>query len=409
MSKILEISSTASKGGRVPIKIALLKIHTDPTETNKNGIHWEHEYVKNAIESAKSMPLCAEFADDKKGIPLGHGLTGEIKNDDGIKEPVFENSETVGVIESASIEQIKDDAGNDIEALVGTGVLYNQRYPEFVKWVRQNYALSQVCTSIEIMGLKENENKIVYKEEKPTDDFRTPVEFVFSGSAILSVSPADDNAIVLEVAQKKCKKEEQTNMEFNMDEIKAVVRDTMSEINSANDDSEAKIQELNNTITELNAQIEEKDNTISELNASAEEMQKLLDKMQADQRTYWEEREILEKEIAKAKVAEKLAEIDSALGEFNEEEKEICKEDIDTLKKNINACEKKEELNEVTSEINSIKSKICMAIVEKQKKAEMDAKIAEQNSVKETVEVEDIFSEMCSEVISKDAEDVNIF
>ena len=79
------------------------------------------------------------------------------------------------------------------------------------------------------------------------------------------------------------------------------------------------------------------------------------------------------------------------------------------LKENINACKKKEELNNVTSEINSIKSKICMNIVEKQKKAEADAKIAEQNSKKETVETEDIFSEMCTEVNTSDEEDLNIF
>ena len=82
---------------------------------------------------------------------------------------------------------------------------------------------------------------------------------------------------------------------------------------------------------------------------------------------------------------------------------------IDKLKENINACKKKEELNNVTSEINSIKSKICMSIVEKQKKAEADAKIAEQNSKKETVETEDIFSEMCTEVTTSDEEDLNIF
>ena len=50
-----------------------------------------------------------------------------------------------------------------------------------------------------------------------------------------------------------------------------------------------------------------------------------------------------------------------------------------------------------------------MSIVEKQKKAEAEAKIAEQNSQKETVETEDIFSEMCIEVTTSDKEDLNIF
>mgnify|MGYP003415454206 FL=1 len=51
-----------------------------------------------------------------------------------------------------------------------------------------------------------------------------------------------------------------------------------------------------------------------------------------------------------------------------------------------------------------------MDIVAKQKKAEAEAVVAEQNSVKEQKETEvvDIFSEMCSETQTED-EDVNIF
>ena len=49
-----------------------------------------------------------------------------------------------------------------------------------------------------------------------------------------------------------------------------------------------------------------------------------------------------------------------------------------------------------------------MDIVANQKKAEAEAKIAEQNSVKETV-VEDIFSEVCTESHTEEVEDLNIF
>ena len=133
--------------------------------------------------------------------------------------------------------------------------------------------------------------------------------------------------------------------------------------------------------------------------------------MKDDQKTYWAEREILEQEIAKAKVAEKLAELDATLGEFNEDEKEVAKDDIDKLREQINACQKKDELNNVSSEINSIKSKICMAIVAKQKADEKkQARIAEQNSHEEKVDIEDIFAEMCSEsVVDDEKEDLNIF
>lgn len=51
LNNILEISETTTKGGRVPVKIALLKIADDDiNETNKNGLHWKEEYVKNAID-----------------------------------------------------------------------------------------------------------------------------------------------------------------------------------------------------------------------------------------------------------------------------------------------------------------------------------------------------------------------
>lgn len=407
LNNILEISQRSNKNGRVPIKIALLKIHDDPKETNKNGIHWKKEYVLNAIDSVKGMPLCCEFASEDKSCPLGHGLTGEVVDSNGVHEPVFENSDVVGTFEKAEIETIKDINGNEIEALCGYGYLYYQRYPKLVDWVRKGFATGEVCTSIEIMGLKENDNKIIY-EDGYNENMRSPMIYCFSGCALLSVAPSDDAAVVLEISQRKTtNKEEKKNMEFDKKEFEAIVKSALSEINSEKKSHDEEVSELNEKISELSSKVEEKDTKISELNASVEQLQETLKKMESDINTYWAEREILEREIAKAKVAEKLAELDSSLSEFNAEEKEIAKEDIEELKKNINACQKKEELNNVTSEINSIKSKICMEIVAKQKQAESEARISEQNS--EEVKIEDIFSEVCSEKYVDDDEEVNIF
>lgn len=409
-NNILEISKRSNKNGRVPIKVALLKIHDNTEDTNKNGLHWKREYIEATMESAIGMPFCAEFVDDGKEVPLGHGLTGQIINSEGLPEPIFENSEVVGTCNEVSIETIKDADGNDIEVLVGSGFLYAQRYPNFVKWVRKNYALGEVCTSIEIMGTPENDNKIVFEEEEPTDDFRTPMTFLISGSAILSVSPADDDAIVLEVAEKKEKKEENSKMEFTIDEMKNSIKEVISELNDKSQDYEAKISELNSTIETKDAEIAEKDGTISELNASVETIKAALSKLEEDQKTWWEERETLIKELAKAKVAEKLGEVNKALEKYSDEEKEVAKDDIEKLTSDISACEKVEELNNVASEINNIVNKINGAIVDTQKKAEADAKIAEQNAQKEEkVEVEDIFSEMCELEENKEEEDVNIF
>lgn len=396
LGKILEISKQTSKGGRVPIKIALLKIHEDEKETNKNGLHWKEEYVLNAIDSVKLMPICASFCDETKSTPLDHGLTGEEIDNDGVREPLFENSETVGCFESANIEDVNIN-GNDIRALVANGFLYNQRYPNFVKWVRQNKALGNVDSSIEIMGLETNDNKIVYEESEPKDEFRTPKEFVFSGTSILSVSPADDNAIVLEVAQKQENKEDKT---LDEKELKELIQSTISETNSKNEELLAKITELNSTISEKDSVIAEKEEKIVELNATVEQVQKALDDLKKEHETYWAERDALEKELGVLKAKARIGELNAAIEGFSDEEKKYAESEINSFN------EKPLEGN-----IDAIVDKIYAGIGQASKKADAEAKVAEQNSAKENKdnEVIDIFSEMCSETQDDNEEDVNIF
>lgn len=393
LRKILEISKQTSKGGRVPIKIALLKIHEDEKETNKNGLHWKEEYVLNAIDSVKLMPICASFCDETKSTPLDHGLTGEEIDNDGVREPLFENSETVGCFESASIEDVNVN-GNDIRALIANGFLYNQRYPNFVKWVRQNKALGNVDSSIEIMGLETNDNKIVYEESEPKDEFRTPKEFVFSGTSILSVSPADDNAIVLEVAQKQKNKEDKT-----LDE-KELIQSTISETNSKNEEFMKKINKLNSTISEKDSVIAEKKEKIVELNATVEQVQKALDDLKKEHETYWAERDVLEKELGELKAKARIGELNAAIEGFSDEEKKFAESEINSFN------EKPLEGN-----IDAIVSKIYAGIGQASKKTSDEAKVAEQNFAKENKENEviDIFSEMCSETQDNSEEDVNIF
>lgn len=386
LNNILEISKRVSKGGRVPIKIALLKIHDDPSETNKNGIHWKEEYVLNAIESAKGMPICATFLDETKTVPFDHGLTGEYVDENGVHEPLFENSEVVGIIENANIEEII--VGEEtIKSLVGTGFLYLQRYKNFVEWVRENFALSNVDTSIEIMGLEVNGNKIIYEEENPTDKYRSPKVFQFTGDVILAVPPAEDTAIVLEVAQNKNDNKEET---VNMDEkeLKALVQSTIAESNSKND-------ELNAKIEELNSQIVAKDNTISELNATVEQVRQALDDLQKEHETYWAEREALEKELGELKAKARLGELNSAIENFTDDEKKYAEAEINAFKE-----------KPLEGDVNSIVSKIYAGIGQAQKQADTDAKIAELNSKKEDEKL-DIFAEVNS--VEDDDEDVNIF
>ncbi|MEY8352592.1 hypothetical protein AALB39_04455 [Lachnospiraceae bacterium 54-53] len=384
-NNILELSKRAVRGGKVPIKIALLKIHENATDTNKNGIHWNEEYVLNAANNSGSIPICSQFLDETKSTPYGHGYTNDLVNEDGSKEPVFENSEVTGSLEKYSIEEIID-GDKTIKVLAGEGFLFHSRYPNFVKWVRQNYALDKVDSSIEIMGLETNQNKIVYEEDKPTDQFRTPKEFILSGTAILSVSPADDDAIVLEVAEKR-KKEEQKVMEFDMNEVKNVIRDTISETNTKNAEFETKISELNELVIA-------KENTIVELNATVEQVQAALDQLKKDHDTYWAEREILEKELATLKAEKRISELNEAISVYTDEEKKFAESEINSFNE-----------DPAKGDIEGIKAKICVGIVAAQKEQE---KVSEVNSKKDTTTTEDIFSEVCT-YSDTDEEDVNIF
>lgn len=382
---VLEISSRAKKNGRVPIKIALLKIHEDDNEVNKNGIHWKREYVENAMDTAISMPICAEFLTDDKDIPFGHGLTGVIVDENGVKEPVFENSETVGVIESVSIETV-NDGENDIEVLCGTGVLFSQRYPNFVKWVRNNYQNDvKIDTSIEISGLEENANKIVYDGE-PKKEYRIPSVFCFTGTAILSIEPSDNNAIVLEISQKN-NKEAKVKMDFNMDEVKKVIADTINELNN-------KEVLLTNEVADLNAQLKAKDaviaekvselnskeENIAELNENIEKIKQALQEMESERQTWWTERDALEKQLGELRAEKRLAELNSATANFSDEEKKFAESEINSFKE-----------NPLEGDVEAICNKIYAGIGQAAK--EEAERIAEINA-KNTNTSADIFSDV---------------
>ena len=410
---IFELSSKKYKNGRRPFVATLYELQPPEcvvdnvgTKYNKNGITFLEEYASKYLDSIKDMSVRVEFIDDDRTMILGHGETGI---EDGL--PLFNNATTVGHFIEGYIDDVEIN-GETKRCVCGKGYLDEMAYQPFIKSLEEQINNgSSVDGSIEIYRTENNE-AIVYLDGWH-DKGRIPTEYIHSGWDFV-LCPADESSTLLELNNSKNKKEEQQKMDEK--ELKELIQTTISETNSKND-------ELNAQIAELNSQIEAKDNTISELNASVEQLQATIDKMEADHRTYWEEREILEKELAKAKVAEKLAELDSALSEFNEKEKECASEDIKQLTANLNACKNednacgdkkteldacKKELNNATSEINAIVDKICRNIVANQKKAEAEAKIVEQNSAKETI-VEDIFSEVCMESHVEDEEDLNIF
>lgn len=403
---IVELSEKKYKNGRRPFTAILYELQPPDcvvddvgTKYNKNGITFLEEYCAPQLDSIKDMSVTVSFLDDERTMISGHGMTG-IK--DGM--PIFDNATTVGHFTEGYIDNIESD-GETKRVVIGKGYLDEMRYSSFVEQLEidLNNGIS-VEGSIEIYKAEGNDG-IVYKKGYLSKG-RIPVTFIHAGWSLVS-NPADSTSSLVELNEKKNKKEEEETMDMN--EVKSVIQSTISELNDKSQDYEVKIADLNAQIEKLNAEIENKNNTISELNVSVGQVQAALDKLNKDHETYWAEREILEKELAKAKVAEKLGELNLALGEFNDEEKEIAKDDIEKLTTEINSAEKKEALDNVTSEINSIKSKICMNIVAKQKQAEAESqRVSELNAKNSEHDVDDIFSEICSEN-KQDDEDLNIF
>lgn len=330
MNTILEMGSKNLKGGRKYIKMALLTIHEE-NETNLNGIHWSEKNVLANIESIKGIPICCEFTDETKSVPLGHGYSDQVIDENGNAYPLFENSEVVGTIEKAQIETITiDDV--DKRVLVGEGYLYNQRYPNFVKWLKDNMSDGQVKSSIEIIGTEENNNHIIYEGEV-SDEYRTPSVFSYSGTCVLSVVAADENAIVLEAAslnKHKTKESEENVMdEKTLALICDSVKSTISETNSKNAEYETKIAELNQIIAD-------KDSKIAELNASVAEIQAAIDAVRAEMKqkedeldAAWSEKAALEKALGEAKAKERLGELNEAIKNFSDEQKEFAKDEIE--------------------------------------------------------------------------------
>ena len=378
MNKILEINKRISKGGRKNIRMVLLTIHEEG-EMNRNGITWVEQYVLDNLESIKGIPICATFLDEDKEDLYDHGYTETVESEDGKSEPLFLNSESVGVIEDAKIEVIEID-GETKKVLVGYGYIFCQRYPNLCEKLES----SKVKSSIEIMGTDENNRKIVY-DGGYKEKGRKPMVFDFTGTCLLGVLEADENCYVLEVAENK-NKEEKLNMDEN--KIIEVIQKAITETNAVKADTETKIAELNSQIEAKDAEIKEANEAKEVAENNASEKDSKIAELEAENAK-------LKEELAACKKREACEAFDAMLVNYTDDEKKCVESEINAYKE-----------NPLDGNADEIISKICRNIVENQKKAEADAKIAEQNEAKEN-ETIDIFSEVNSDE-EKD-EDTNIF
>ena len=168
------------------------------------------------------MPLCAEFVDNDKDIPYGHGLTGLKGN-----IPVFENSVQVGTFEDWMIENIDFD-GEKHKCLCGIGYINENRYPNFCDWIDKQIAeKNKIFGSVETTGTPENNGEIIYQDGWK-EKGRVPMIYDYTGYCIVTVRPSDDKAILLEF-------QEGTKVEVEeKDDYDDVFLDLLGERNAAN-------------------------------------------------------------------------------------------------------------------------------------------------------------------------------
>lgn len=382
--RFFEISKKMSKGGRRKIKMALLEIYSDEKQTNKNGIHWTRENILANIGTAIDMPICAEFPTEDKEMPWGHGMTSIDVTEN---EPLFEDSEGVGHISKAYIDEISID-GEMHTVLVGEGYLYAQRYPRFMEWLDDNIKLGRIWSSIEIVGKPENNKIIVYEESEPTQEFRTPKEFDFSATAILSIEAADDSALIIEVNNKT--KEDKKMDEQTIAMLMQSVKDAVSEMNASKEVVDTQMAELNQVIST-------KDSEIAELNAKIAELTEQIASYETKIAESNSKITELETACAEHDKEMKKIELNSALSEFSEVEKDYAKAEIESF----NA-------DPMSVEINSIITKIYTEIGKNAKATPVVTPVVESNSKAE--DLDDIFAEVVEvNSTTEESADINIF
>jgi uncharacterized coiled-coil protein SlyX len=317
------------KAGRVKITMSAYEIHDagNYSQHNKRGLHWEEKYTRENMESAVGAPFVVRFIDDDRSFISDHG---RMENDIEDGTIIFPDSDTVGHIEKVWIEEKEIDEKLR-KVLMVSGVIYDQRYHELVKYLRTALASKgRVKGSVEICG-KGKSPQIVYEHGLGSHDAdgnlivpRTPVQYDISALAILSdfVPPADDGSQVIEINSMKYSRTQINKKDNNKKE-----ESNMAEINTE-------------TVIELNT-----------------------------------------------KVATQAAEINNLQHQVNEKDAELnkCKEELNACKEELNAYKKKEEeLNKCKEELNSSKNKeteLNSLLVEANKTVESQkTQIAELNS-----------------------------
>ena len=337
--RILELSSKDDKDGRRRVKVILHEIYKDKSQHNKNGITWLEEYCKNNIDSVKGISITCEFVNDERTEILGHGETGI---EDGV--PILENATMIGVLERGYIDDIEVD-GETKRALIGEGYIDAMRYKNFVDVLEEKIKANEtIFGSVEIIGLKENGNRIKYLNGYQ-EIGRIPTEYRYSGFAVLGVMPSDETARLIEINNRKG-------------------IDTMEKLEKIFEKFEEKFDKTN----EYKQALEQKQKEIDDLTKQIEDLKAqnefLADKLKENDR--------LKEELDKLKSSTLKEQLSAALADFSDKEKEVAKESIEKFSADpINSDESIQDI------VDTILVAIGKEVCELKKK-----KVSEQNSYK---------------------------
>ena len=387
-----EVSSKCNIAGRRPIKVILHEIFTDDSQWQENGISWLEPYVEENLHSVIGMSIVAEFLTGDRDIPYGHGMT-EVRTRDNL--PLFEDATMVGHFDKAYVDSVEID-GVTKRVFVAEGTLDEMRYPNFVAWLREHMEESTIKGSVEIVGKAEHDGHIIYSGGWK-DQGRVPQIYDYSGYAILSIKPADEAAIVMELNNKKQKKEEIEMDEKLKNELMAVVSGAVSESNSKWDEYWAKVEAKDAEIAQLQADIKGKEAEIAQLRADFEKANAAQAAAEAGLTEANAAKEAAEAGLAEAnsKIAaleneSAIAELNAALAPYTEEQRAIAKEEIDAFNANPGSVE-----------INTIVGKICTEMV----RVSRENHISETNATNEI----DVFAITDSPKQENDDGEVNVF
>lgn len=336
-----------NQNGRRHFRLILHEIYPDScidesngvgTIYNENGLTWIREYCEAALPSIKGMSLKCEFLDDERTSLYGHGVT-DVKG----SLPTFEDATMVGYFERGYIEDIETEEGKKT-VCIGEGIIDGLCYSNFTEKLDQDIKDGNApFGSVEILKTGDNPS-IIYKYGYK-DFGRIPMVYEYSGYALLGVRPADQTAKILELNNSN--KEDST---MNENEVRAIVTQTITELNSSAEEI-AKIKaQCENELSELNTIIAENERCKEELNARISELESQIaalneanEKLTADKETAINEVNQLKQQLETAQGEKKVTELNAAISRFTDEQKDYAKDEIEAFK-----------ANPLTSEINSV-------------------------------------------------------